>query len=269
MIPTHDLPLPAWSTRLTYGYRPGAGPTILFVHGLAGSGIEEYGPLSSHPKLSHRPLLAPDLIGFGHSEKNRHFDYLLSTQVEILKELMTTLKIPQVFLVGHSLGGTIGVLFAQKYPELLCGLVLAEGGLRSSYLAPARWAARHKKEEAFAKKFQDLLSLSPAEGGLLGDFGKTPTLSMTDARAFYHTSRSLMEETRDDTLSSCFYRLALPREYWIGEKSIERWGGAYIEELTQQGIPYRVIPGAGHQLVLENPSGFGDALADFVQSVEN
>src|SRR5437867_3520110 len=93
--PFSRLDLPEVASTLAYRYRPGHGPAILLAHGLAGSSLEEYPPLFSSERLASTPLLAVDLLGFGHSGKPAGFDYELARQAELLEKLLTTLEIAE------------------------------------------------------------------------------------------------------------------------------------------------------------------------------
>jgi pimeloyl-ACP methyl ester carboxylesterase len=61
-------------------------------------------------------VIAPDLVGFGLSEKPDR-DYRLEALSNWLGKLFDALKLNQVVLVGHSMGGTISLLHALDHPE--------------------------------------------------------------------------------------------------------------------------------------------------------
>ena len=106
--------------------------------------------------------MALDLLGFGHSDKPEHFSYTLSEQADALHVLLDLLGLSRVVFLGHSLGGSIGVVFAEKYAARLAGLILAEGGLESQYLTLARWAGR-KREDEFRHSSSSCARAPPAK----------------------------------------------------------------------------------------------------------
>jgi Predicted hydrolases or acyltransferases (alpha/beta hydrolase superfamily) len=66
---------------------------------------------------------APDLLGFGDSERpNIH--YSIDLEVECLAQYLDTLKLREVYLIGHSVGGWVAASYAIKYPDRVQGLVL-------------------------------------------------------------------------------------------------------------------------------------------------
>lgn len=96
--------------------------TVILVHGLASNaGFWRY----NIPELSkHYRVIAVDLPGYGKSQKG-DYAYSISFYAEQLKSLIEELNLKNVILVGHSMGGQIGIKFAIKYPDALSKLILA------------------------------------------------------------------------------------------------------------------------------------------------
>ena len=106
-------------------------PTLLLVHGL----FDHKGTWSRLcPHLDRRfRLVAPDLIGFGHSSKPllnhlpTSYRYSAPMHAEHLRRFIIQAKLDDLILVGHSLGGGIALYLALAFPELqgrIRGLVL-------------------------------------------------------------------------------------------------------------------------------------------------
>jgi pimeloyl-ACP methyl ester carboxylesterase len=103
----------------------GKGPTVVFVHDwLCSSNV--FGKLVDHFSQWYRAI-AFDLPGHGRSDKPRSSSYAISELAENLDQAMNKLIGNEKFvLVGHSLGGSIGLAYATT-PALatkLKGLVL-------------------------------------------------------------------------------------------------------------------------------------------------
>lgn len=89
----------------------GSGPVVVLLHGL-GDRKESWLPVI--PTLSQKyRVLAPDQIGFGHSDKPL-LDYSVQTYVDFLNEFLKQMKIPKATPVGESLGGWIAALYAAE-----------------------------------------------------------------------------------------------------------------------------------------------------------
>ena len=70
-------------------------------------------------------VIVPDQIGFGKSSKpNIHYSFhLLASNT---KKLLDTLRIKEVSVVGHSMGGMLATRFALMYPEMVTHLILED-----------------------------------------------------------------------------------------------------------------------------------------------
>lgn len=92
----------------------GRGKPLVFIHGWLGS-WRYWVPAMEELAGSHRAY-ALDLWGFGASDKLR-MHYSINAYVELLGEFLDQLGIWRTSLVGHALGGVVGLLFAARAPE--------------------------------------------------------------------------------------------------------------------------------------------------------
>ena len=103
-------------------------PVLVLVHGFTG-GKENWLPLMRVLARRYR-LIAPDLPGWGESERHADGDYGAAAQVGRLAAFLRALPEivgaggPPALLVGHSMGGQIAGLLAARHPELVDRLVL-------------------------------------------------------------------------------------------------------------------------------------------------
>jgi pimeloyl-ACP methyl ester carboxylesterase len=107
--------------------RAGEGPTLLLIHGMAGSSTtwREVMPALAE----HFDVIAPDLLGHGESDKPKG-DYSLGAFASGLRDLMVVLDVPHATVVGQSLGGGVALQLAYQHPEMVERLVLVcAGGL--------------------------------------------------------------------------------------------------------------------------------------------
>lgn len=94
-------------------YISGEGPPVLALHGLGGSGRYWNGLDSA--LTGDVTIVAPDLAGFGASSKP-DVDYSRSFHLENLDRLFTSLNMPfPSVVVGHSMGGVLGSLWAVRH----------------------------------------------------------------------------------------------------------------------------------------------------------
>lgn len=106
-----------------YRYIDGTGSPVLLLHGLMAWSFT-WEAMLAH--LADRPAWAPDLRGFGWSDKNPRREHDLTSQARRLLRLMDLWKIEQATLVGHSMGGEISLRLALMAPERIRSLVLMD-----------------------------------------------------------------------------------------------------------------------------------------------
>jgi pimeloyl-ACP methyl ester carboxylesterase len=103
----------------------GKGPALLLIHGI-GDSSDSWRPVLTD--LAERfTVVAPDLLGHGRSAKPRG-DYSVAGYANGMRDLLTTLGIDRVTVVGHSLGGGVAAQFAYQYPDRCERLVLVGSG---------------------------------------------------------------------------------------------------------------------------------------------
>jgi pimeloyl-ACP methyl ester carboxylesterase len=136
-------PVPDTEPRLVFrtihGYRrafrmAGEGPVVLLIHGI-GDNSETWQELIPH--LAQRyTVIAPDLLGHGRSDKPRA-DYSVAAYANGMRDLLSTLGIDRVTVVGHSLGGGVAMQFSYQFPQMVERLVLVSAGGVTKDVHPA------------------------------------------------------------------------------------------------------------------------------------
>jgi pimeloyl-ACP methyl ester carboxylesterase/membrane protein DedA with SNARE-associated domain len=93
---------------------------VLLLHGSPGSKLDF---LQVQPALAERRYrsLAPDLPGFGASSQNIA-DYSFHAHARYVVQLLDQLAIPQVHVVGFSMGGGVALELAQLAPERVASI---------------------------------------------------------------------------------------------------------------------------------------------------
>ena len=102
-----------------------ADPVVIMLHGYTAS---SYVWQTAAPMLAARGfhVLAPDLIGYGYSDKPRWFEYSIDAQARIVSRFMDRLGIGRATIVGSSYGGAIAATLALDYTERVDKLVLVD-----------------------------------------------------------------------------------------------------------------------------------------------
>jgi pimeloyl-ACP methyl ester carboxylesterase len=103
----------------------GQGDPVVLIHG-SGPGVTAYANWRLvMPALAERfRVLAPDMVGFGFSERPAAITYGVQTWADQVVGLMDTLEISRAHLVGNSFGGAIALRIATQHPDRAGKLVL-------------------------------------------------------------------------------------------------------------------------------------------------
>jgi pimeloyl-ACP methyl ester carboxylesterase len=112
---------------------------LVFIHGNPGFS-RDWEDLMTRAGAFCR-CVAPDMPGFGHSDKPESFDYTVDGYARHLGALLTQLNVRRAHLVLHDFGGPWGLAWALSAPSAVASLTLVNCGLLS--LASLRAALAH------------------------------------------------------------------------------------------------------------------------------
>jgi len=103
----------------------GRGAPVLLIHG-SGPGVSAWANWRlSLPVLAERSrVLAPDMVGFGFTERASGQRYDMDTWVGQAVGLLDALEIERTDLVGNSFGGALALALAIRHPQRVRRLVL-------------------------------------------------------------------------------------------------------------------------------------------------
>ena len=113
---------------LEWSPREGHGATALLLHGYMDAAAT-WEPVAQRLREAGLTVLAPDLRGFGEAPRAPVGSYYhFADYVADVAALVVALGQPSpLFLVGHSMGGTIATLYAGSFPERVTKVALLEG----------------------------------------------------------------------------------------------------------------------------------------------
>ena len=103
----------------------GDGFPVLFIHG-SGPGVSAWANWRlALPELAKKyRVIAPDMVGFGFSERPTGIAYDMATWVRQAVGLLDALGLKKAHIVGNSFGGAIALALAIQHPERVGRLVL-------------------------------------------------------------------------------------------------------------------------------------------------
>ena len=249
----------------------GAGPTVLFLHGI-GSSRRRWDPQLPAVSSSGFRCVRVDLRGFGESEgAGQRFG--METFLGDMIEFSETLGAERFHLVGHSLGGMIAQKFAVEHRGRVASLVLASttshNGRRATAFAQAMTTL---SERGFDLVFGNPALKSEIEQVLAEAFPKTPmpleflrsgVEEPSPARA--NAWRACIDFTTKDRLAELTCPVLVL--HGTADRLIPIRAGQLIHEAISHS-EWIAEAGAGHSLPRERAEAFTRALLDFLRRAD-
>ncbi|EEI93188.1 hydrolase, alpha/beta domain protein [Sphingobacterium spiritivorum ATCC 33300] len=99
------------------------GKTVMLLHGKNFNGAYWKTTVESLVKEGYR-VIVPDQIGFGKSSKPVGYQFTFQQLASNTKLLLEKLKVNQIYLLGHSMGGMLATRFTLMYPDMVGKLIL-------------------------------------------------------------------------------------------------------------------------------------------------
>lgn len=254
--------------------------TIILIHGLASNaGFWRY----AIPELSKEyRVIAVDLPGYGKSGKGA-YPYSISFYAEQIKRLADELKIDKFTLVGHSMGGQIGIKFALMFPEKLDKLVLASpAGVEEFLQGQGDWL-----RSVMTKKGVKTTTEEGIRRNLAGNFyswndkwewmveERVRMINAKDFDEFTYTVvrcvNAMLDEPTFDKIKNIKtptlivygrYDGLIPNPYLNPgfTSDVFKWGAEQI-----RGSKLHEIDNCGHMLQIEKPEEFTSAILNFLK----
>ncbi|MDE2276370.1 MAG: alpha/beta hydrolase [Burkholderiales bacterium] len=263
-----------------------ARPLLVFAHG---NGF----PAGSYRVLleqlqEHFEVLAPDMLG--HARHRPVSDGWPQLLLELDEFIERNCGSRRVLLVGHSLGGLLGLMLAAERPQRLRALVLLDSPVVSGWRAALLWASkrsglvrrfapvapalRRRQQwpdlDAVREHFRGKTVFSAWDSRMLDDYARAGTEPREGARVLrFHRE---VEAAIYATLPHHLGRLALRR----ASVPIGFIGGTASRELAMAGMRatrrlvgrhLRWMPGGSHLFPFEQPQATAGAIVEMLREL--
>ncbi len=261
-------------------------PTVLLLHGYPTSGWDWH---KVWPLLEkHYRLIAPDLLGFGFSDKPRAHSYSIHEQADIIEALVTELKLERFHVLAHDYGDTVAqeLLYRQnvgKGKGHWLSACLLNGGL-----FPETHRARLIQkllEGPLGPYISRLFGKSQFERAFCAVFGSASRPSQAELDGFWQL---ICRQHGNQIMHKLIHYMAdrrRHRERWLLalrdscvpvlliNGSADPVSGAHMvaryRELVRPNDPLVELPDIGHYPQVEAPTTVANAYHKFVQSLSD
>lgn len=228
---------------------------VIFIHGAVDSHLVWPGELR---RLSEANAIALDLPGRGKSPgpgRSSVDDY-----AQDVTALLDALNLPQVILLGHSMGGAIAQTLALDFPDRTAGLILMSTGAKLSVHSDIL-------EGVFID--QEMVA------HLLADWMWGENASPEARATTYHTIRTAPPELIHDDYAACHAFDVRQRLHEIRAPALviagtaDRMVAYKYSQFLQENITRSElvgVEGAGHMVMLENPQAATEAVRHWLNT---
>ncbi|MEV5726108.1 alpha/beta fold hydrolase [Streptomyces pharetrae] len=238
-------------SRIRWTEAPGAEPARVYVHGLGAASAAYHAHIAARPELAGRRSLFVDLPGHGISDRPAGFGYSLEEHADALATALDAAGVSGAELIAHSMGGAVALVLAHRRPGLVSRLVLTEANLDPfpPLTAGSSGIASYEEDEFTDGGYARVLeNVGPVWAA---------TMRLADARALHRSAVGLRRGSQP-MMRALLEELPVERVYLQGELSGELDGGQALEAA---GVRVVTVPGAGHNVMFDNPDAFAAAVA--------
>lgn len=244
--------------KLHYFDRPAPGPAILYVHGL-GCSKADFMEMAAARELQPFRLLSADHPGCGDSPYDDSLPLDIDALVDLIGGFVDNLGLGPFLLVGGSLGGLVGLLYAERNLNKIIGFVNVEGNLAPEDCLFSRNVIPHAYPYFEKTIFPQIKKAISARRGR-GFAQHLRVLAKANPRAYYDCAFQTVKYSDEGNLLERFLNLPIPKCFLYGSENRHL---SYLPRLLESDCAVIEIPNANHFLFYDAPEQYAAALASF------
>jgi pimeloyl-ACP methyl ester carboxylesterase len=248
-------------------YGPPGDRAVVLLHGWSAS-IEWWEAVA--PVLARgQRVIAIDLVGHGGSESPGEADqYQVGEQATAVHNALVALGVGHAALIGHSMGGAVATVLAERYPELVERVAIADTPGASDLVAMPLlgrmvcWPVIGPALDRF--RGVPAITESSLQTGFAADY-PVPEFAYRSLERLTYAGVCDSQEGKAQIADS-LAGLDKPVLVIWGEHDVLTPTAPNVERYTEAGLSPHVIAGSGHSPMVETPDEFLGAITDFIGS---
>lgn len=249
---------------VAYDVRGKGDTTLVFIHGW--SGDREYWKHQVEPFAADYRVVTLDLPGHGRSGRDRKAWTTTGFAADV-EAVVKKLELKRVILIGHSMGGPIGLATAKRLPGVVIGVVGVDTLQNAEYKFPEEQRQEYLK--AFEKDFTATLAFGLA--GMLPEKSDPILIEWLMAKSL-KADRTMAIAIMHDL--GTLDQAALLKDAKVSVRCINAAGGFMFHvptaiETQRKYADYKAVlmEGVGHFPMLEKPDEFNAKLRDVLKEL--
>jgi pimeloyl-ACP methyl ester carboxylesterase len=248
-------------TALAHTFTPGQSPAIVFLHGLGADGR----CFEAAPRLltGGNAILIPDLAGFGGTAAVDGFPFTMKAHAESVLALCRAKGLEKIAIVGHSMGGAVGIILAENWAGGTTHFACAVGNLvpEDCFFSRSILAQGYERfHESGFDRYKDEAARPNEKGRPAGGYRRS--LDRTTAQAMFRSAQDLVALSDRGGLLARFLRLD-GRKLYLKDQDTPL-APPLTSALAESATPVVEVPQSGHSLMEDNPAAFYGFLDAFL-----
>jgi 2-hydroxymuconate-semialdehyde hydrolase len=246
----------------------GEGPPVVLIHGFPTSA--DLWAREAFLLASRMRVIAPDLVGYGESDKPADRDLSARAQAGYVRELLTSLGIDEFAVVGHGLGGRIAQLLAlgRGVPAMV---LLDSARLEAGHAQGVRPVQKVRPEQENAEFAEGVVRVTFDMGmahpdrldettlrAFLGPWKRDPAAFLRVVEAI-DAGEPAGGEADLAELDAAAFLIWGEEDPFFPPENAERLGGIL------EGSAIALLPGCSHFVNLDAPQTVGPLIFEFLR----
>lgn len=252
----------------------GEGEPILLLHGIPTWSFLFHDVIDT--LAQHYRVIAPDMIGYGYSDRRDQFDRSIEFQADFVERFLEHLDVESAHFVAHDIGGGVALILADRKPELVRSMVLSNSVAYDSWPVDEMLAMGHPrnakmKPEEMTEKLVESFQFGLTRSERLTEEFKegivTPYQERDGIVSLVRNAASL-NTNHTTPLTSRLGQMQQPTLLLWGED--DKWQPISTAEQLVKDMPHaelHPVKDCSHWVPQDNPEEFASATLEFLQRV--